>query len=138
MAYPGFCRCVRIFYFVCVCGWGLGVGWGNLPLPPKKQAREVYALRFVRTSSYATGGLLFVLEKYRLITTDLVNNCMCLWYCMIMVYVGSIYMINRHTYINICIYTKTEVNILLVAKGTSISPSRISQIVSHQSHYESL
>ena len=53
VAYPGFCRCVCIFCFVCVMGdWGWG--WGIPPIPQRKKAREVYALRFVCTSSYAT------------------------------------------------------------------------------------
>ena len=57
VAYPGFCGCVRMFCFVCVCVCGGGGEGGGVPLPPLKQAREVYALRFVRTSSNATGNI---------------------------------------------------------------------------------
>ena len=45
--------CIHILFYVCA--WGLGVGMGNFhPTPQRKKAREVYALRFMRTSSYAT------------------------------------------------------------------------------------
>ena len=34
---------------------GMAVGWNFHPTQQRRRAREVYALRFVRTSSYATG-----------------------------------------------------------------------------------
>ena len=56
VAYPDFAD-VYAHFVLCVY---LGVGWGGVevfPTPPNKEkkAMEVYALRFVRTASYATG-----------------------------------------------------------------------------------
>ena len=49
-------------HFVLCVYWGLGVGVENLhPTPQRKKGQEVYALRFVRTSSYATAsGIAFL------------------------------------------------------------------------------
>ena len=53
----GVLRILQMFKHIlfCVCVGRLGVGVGNFHPPHKeKWAREVYALRFVRTSSYAS------------------------------------------------------------------------------------
>ena len=54
VAYPGFCRCVCTFCFVCVFGGG-GRGGVKLPLhPTKKKDHGSVRTAFVCTASYVT------------------------------------------------------------------------------------
>ena len=65
--------CMHILFCVCIGGLGLGLGDFH-PTPQRKKAREVYALCFVRTSSYATDLTIYFNVMLNFIGTNVMRK----------------------------------------------------------------